>query len=131
MTVFEDRRAGEAEIAERNGLAGRVAEALAAAGFAVHRDADDGLAPLGARVSVDPGNDSRGGVFVQWATDLALVPDARQDVRAVDFASPEFRHFRFVTEHMHATLVAVLGSAGFRAEAAGDDMNPYLVHVTG
>lgn len=58
--MCETMRASEAEIAARNKQAAKVAEALAAAGFVVRRDADQTTELLGAMVSVDPVNDSRG-----------------------------------------------------------------------
>lgn len=44
-------------------------------------------------------------------------------------ASPVFQHFSFVVERMHTTLIAILGSAGFDAGDAEDDMSPYLIRV--
>ncbi|MFJ3575982.1 hypothetical protein [Streptomyces rubiginosohelvolus] len=123
-------RASEAEIAARNEQATRVAEALAAAGFVVRRDADQATELPGARVSVDPANDSRGGVFVQWSVSSSLNNSAAKNALEEGVDSPVFRHFSFIVEHMHATLIAILGSAGFDAGDAEDDMSPYLIRVT-
>ncbi|MFD3536832.1 hypothetical protein [Streptomyces sp. NPDC058664] len=129
--MFEIKKASEAEIAERNDLAGKVAEALAMAGFTVHRDENQASAALGAMVWVDPADDSRGGVFAQWLIDPSLSNAAAESAQRGDIQSSAFRHFSFVTEHMHATLLAILESAGFRAGDADDDMSPYLIRVEG
>ncbi|MFD6423343.1 hypothetical protein [Streptomyces sp. NPDC060198] len=109
-------RASEAEFAERNDLADRVTEALVAAGFPVHRDVNRAPAvEQGTLVFVDPGDDSRGGVFVEWPTDPSLAPDVLGIARTREFSSPALRHFGAVTQQMYATLVAILGSSDPRA----------------
>lgn len=128
--MFGIKKATAAEIAERNDRAGKVAEALTAAGFAVHQDVNV-PAVLGALVSVDPADDARGGVFVQWLIGPSLSRPAAESAQKGETQSPLFRHFGFVTEHMHATLIAILGSAGFQAVDADDDMNPFLIRVDG
>ncbi|MZG04322.1 hypothetical protein HLK56_32765 [Streptomyces sp. G9] len=127
--MFENMRASEAQIAERNERAVRVAEALASAGFVVQQNMDQETELQGAMVSVDPANDSRGGVFVQWNASSSLNESAAKNALGGGIDSPIFRHFSFVVEQMHATLIAILGSAGFDAVDADDDMNPYLIRV--
>ncbi|MFB8050660.1 hypothetical protein ACFC4F_14820, partial [Streptomyces rubiginosohelvolus] len=127
--MFENMRASEAQIAERNERAVRVAEALASAGFVVQQNMDQETELQGAMVSVDPANDSRGGVFVQWTASSSLNESAAKNALGGGIDSPIFRHFSFVVEQMHATLIAILGSAGFDAVDADDDMNPYLIRV--
>ncbi|MFB7081155.1 hypothetical protein [Streptomyces sp. NPDC056308] len=129
--MFEIKKASEAEIAERNDLAGKVAEALAMAGFTVHQDVNQASAALGALVWVDPADDSRGGVFVQWLINPSLNRAAAESAQKGQIQSSTFRYFSFVTEHMYATLIAILGSAGFQAGDADDDMGPYLIRVEG
>lgn len=129
--MFEIKKASEAEIAERNDLASKVAEALAMAGFTVHQDINQPSAALGALVWVDPTDDSRGGVFVQWLSDPSLSRAAVESVQKGEIQSSAFRHFSFVTEYMYATLIAILGSAGFQAGDANDDMSPFLIRVEG
>ncbi|WP_327372185.1 hypothetical protein [Streptomyces sp. NBC_01217] len=129
--MFEIKKASEAEIAERNDLAGKVAEALAMAGFTVHRDVNQASAALGALVWVDPADDSRGGVFVRWLINPSLNRAAAESAQKGEIQSSAFRYFGFVTEHMYATLIAILGSAGFQAGDADDDMSPYLIRVEG
>ncbi|WP_229826020.1 hypothetical protein [Streptomyces sindenensis] len=127
--MFETMRASEAEIAERNERAAKVAEALASAGFVVQRNVDQETELQGAMVSVDPASDSRGGVFVQWNASSSLNESAAKNALEGGIDSPIFRHFSFVVERMRATLIAILGSAGFDAVDADDDMNPYLIRV--
>ncbi len=129
--MFEIKKASEAEIAERNDLAGKVAQALARAGFSVHRDVNQPAAALGALVWADPAEGSEGGVFVQWLIDPSLSRAAAESAQKGEVQAPAFRHFGFVTEHMCATLIAILGSAGFRAGDADDDMSPFLIRVEG
>ncbi|MFE9853936.1 hypothetical protein [Streptomyces sp. NPDC005780] len=128
--MFGIKKASAAEIAERNDRAGKVAEALTNAGFPVHQDVNV-PAVLGALVSVDPADDSEGGVFVRWLIGPPLSRAAAESAQKGEIQSPAFRHFGFVTEHMHATLIAILGSAGFQAVDADDDMNPFLIRVDG
>ncbi|WP_097976211.1 hypothetical protein [Streptomyces sp. gb14] len=127
--MFENMRASEADIAERNERAVKVAEALASAGFVVQQNMDQETELQGAMVLVDPANDSRGGVFVQWNASSSLNENAAKNALEGGIDSPIFRHFSFVVEQMHATLIAILGSAGFDAVDADDDMNPYLIRV--
>ncbi|MFF9922584.1 hypothetical protein ACIQJ8_33040 [Streptomyces globisporus] len=127
--MFENVRASEAEIAERNERAAKVAEALASAGFVVQQNVDQETELQGAMVSADPASDSRGGVFVQWNASSSLNESAAKNALEGGPDSPIFRHFSFVVEQMHATLIAILGSAGFDAVDADDDMNPYLIRV--
>ncbi|OSC75827.1 hypothetical protein B5180_05215 [Streptomyces sp. BF-3] len=127
--MFETMRASEAEIAERNERAAKVAEALASAGFVVQRNVDQETELQGAMVSVDPASDSRGGVFVQWNASSSLNESAAKNALEDGIDSPIFRHFSFVVERMRATLIAILGSAGFDAVDADDEMNPYLIRV--
>lgn len=129
--MSEIKKASETEIAERNDLADRAAEALTMAGFAVHRDVNQPSDVLGALLWVDATDDSRGGVFVQWLIDSSLSQAAVESAQKGEMQSPAFRHFSFVTEHMHATLIALLGSAGFQARDADDDMSPYLIRIAG
>ncbi|WP_406454947.1 hypothetical protein OG782_26265 [Streptomyces sp. NBC_00876] len=129
--MFGIEKASAAEIAERNDLAGRVAEALTMAGFAVHQDINQVSAGLGALVWADPADDSGGGVFVQWLIGPSLSRAAAESAQKGEIQSPAFRHFGFVTEHMYATLIAILGSAGFQAVDADDDMSPFLIRVEG
>ncbi|MFF4247457.1 hypothetical protein ACFYY2_23740 [Streptomyces sp. NPDC001822] len=125
------KKASKAEIAERDDLAGRVAEALAMAGFTVHQDVHQAPAAPGALVWVDPADDSRGGVFVRWLISPSLDRAAAERAQKGEIQSSVFRHFSLVTEHMYATLIAILGSAGFRAGDADDDMSPYLIRIEG
>lgn len=127
--MFESMRESEANIAERSERAAKVVEALASAGFVVQQNVDQETELLGAMVSVDPANDSRGGVFVQWNASSSLNESAAKNALEGGIDSPVFRHFSFVVEQMHATLIAILGSAGFDAVDADDDMNPYLIRV--
>ncbi|KOU24245.1 hypothetical protein ADK52_14195 [Streptomyces sp. WM6372] len=129
--MFEIKKASEVEIAKRDDLAGKVAEALAMAGFTVHQDVNQASATQGALVWVDSADDSRGGVFVQWLINPSLSRAAVESTQKGEIQSPAFRHFGFVTEHMYATLIAILGSAGFQAGDADDDMSPYLIRVEG
>ncbi|MFJ3575958.1 hypothetical protein [Streptomyces rubiginosohelvolus] len=122
-------RASEADIAERNERAVKVAEALASAGFVVQQNLDQETELQGAMVLVDPANDSRGGVFVQWNASSSLNENAAKNALKGGIDSPIFRHFSFVVKQMHATLSAILGSAGFDAVDADEDMNPYLIRV--
>lgn len=75
--------------------------------------------------------DSGGGVFVKWLIDPALSRAAVESAQRGNVGSAAFRHYGFVTKHMHATLLAILGSAGIQAEDADDDMSPYLIRVVG
>ncbi|MEU8629324.1 hypothetical protein [Streptomyces sp. NPDC048669] len=129
--MFEFKKASATEIAERNDLAERAAEALTMAGFTVHRDVNQLSDALGALVWVDPADDSRGGVFVQWSVSSSLNDTAVESALKGEIQAPAFRHFSFVTEHMYATLIAILGSAGFQASDADDDMSPYLIRIAG
>ncbi|MFD7561232.1 hypothetical protein ACFV9E_42985 [Streptomyces sp. NPDC059835] len=101
------------------------------AGFTVHQGVNQASATVGALVWVDPADDSRGGVFVQWLINPSLSRAAVESAQKGEIQSSTFRHFSFVTEHMYATLIAILGSAGFQADAADDDMSPYLIRVEG
>ena len=76
-----------------------------------------------------PADDSRGGVFVQWLISSSLSLAAAESAQKGEIQSSAFRQFSFVTEHMYATLIAILGSAGFQAGDADDDMTPYLIRV--
>ncbi|MFC8694992.1 hypothetical protein [Streptomyces parvus] len=127
--MFENMRASEAEIAERNERAAKVAETLTSAGFVVQQNVDQETELQGAMVSVDPADDSSGGVFVQWNASSSLNESAAKNALEGGNDSPIFRHFGFVVERMNATLIAILGSAGFDAVDADDDMNPYLIRV--
>ncbi|TRV78602.1 hypothetical protein FKN01_12655 [Streptomyces sp. 130] len=129
--MFEVEKVSEAEAAERDGLADRAAESLTLAGFAVHRDVNEPSGARGALVWADPTADSGGGVFVRWLIDPALSRAAVESAQRGDVGSAEFQHYGFVTKHMHATLLAILESAGLRAEDADDDMSPYLIRVVG
>lgn len=129
--MFGIEKASAAEIARRNDLAGKVTQALIAAGFSVHQDVNRPAVALGALVGVDPADDSGGGVFVQWLIDPSLGRAAAESAQKGKIQSQAFRHFSFVTEHMYATLLAILGSAGFQAVDADDDMSPYLIRVEG
>ncbi|MFD6276155.1 hypothetical protein ACFWFI_11395 [Streptomyces sp. NPDC060209] len=129
--MFEIGKASEAELTERNDLARRVAEALAMAGFTVHQDVNQASAAPGALVWVDPADDSRGGVLVQWLIDPSLGRAAAESAQKGEIQTPAFRYFSSVTEQMYATLIAILGSAGFQAGDADDDMSPYLIRVEG
>ncbi|WNI29224.1 hypothetical protein [Streptomyces sp. ITFR-6] len=129
--MFRIIKASEAEIAERTDLAGKVTQALIATGFTVHQDMDQPAVALGALVGVDPADDSGGGVFVQWLIDPSLSRAAAESAQKGEIQSQAFRHFSFVTEHMYATLIAILGSAGFQAVDADDDVSPYLIRVEG
>ncbi|MFI8007059.1 hypothetical protein [Streptomyces sp. NPDC086010] len=129
--MFEIKEASEEEIAERNALSGKVADALATAGFTVHRDVNQASAALGALVWVDPADDSRGGVFVRWLINPSLNHAAAESAQKGETQSSVFRHFSVVTECTYATLIAILGSAGFQAGNAEDDMSPYLIRVEG
>ncbi len=129
--MFGIKKASEAEIAERTDLAGKVAQALTMAGFTVHQDVNQPAAALGALVWADPADGYEGGVFVQWLIDPSLSRAAAESAQKGETQSSAFRHFGFVTKHMHATLIAILGSAGFQAVDADDDMSPYLIRVEG
>ncbi|MET9725991.1 hypothetical protein [Streptomyces zaomyceticus] len=131
VVMFEIKKASEAEIAERGDLADKVADALARAGFAVHRDLNDASGALGAMAWADPADDSGGGVFVRWLIDPALSRAAVQSVQQGDVESAAFKHFSTVTEQMYAALLAILTSAGFQSEDADDDMSPYTIRVKG
>ncbi|MGW0856212.1 hypothetical protein [Streptomyces sp. NPDC002690] len=123
-------RASEALIAERDDLAGSVTEALVTAWFPVHRDVNRAPAVMrGALVPADPGDDFRGGIFVDRLPDPSLAPDALDIVRRGETSSPALRQFAPVTERMYATSIAIPGSAGFRAGDADDDMSPFLIRV--
>ncbi|WP_329198541.1 hypothetical protein [Streptomyces sp. NBC_01435] len=127
--MFEIKKASETEIAERNDLAEKTAEALTKAGFTVHQDVNQASDSLGVLVWVDPADDSRGGVFVQWSTSSSLNDTAAESALKGEIQSSAFRYFSFVTEHMYATLIAILESAGFQAGDANDDMSPYLIRI--
>lgn len=123
-------QASEAEISERNNLAKRAAEALKMIGFnTITQDSDRKPDTGGALVLVDPAADSRGGVFVRWEIHASLSRTVAEKVHNGELQDPVFRHFGFITEHMHTTLIAVLESAGFRAGDAEDDMSPYMIRV--
>ncbi|MEU1367379.1 hypothetical protein ABZ454_14705 [Streptomyces sp. NPDC005803] len=128
--MFGIKAASEAEIAERNDVAGQVAQALTMAGFAVHQDINQPAVARSVLVWADPAEGSEGGVFVEWligpSLSQALADSAQKDEMR---SSAAFRYFSFVTEHMHATLIAILGSAGFQAVDADDDMSPFKIRV--
>lgn len=100
------------------------------AGFTVHQDVNQPC-DAGALVWADPTDDSGGGVFVQWLINPSLGLAAVESAQKGEIPSPAFRHFSFVIEHMYATLIAILESAGFQAGDADDDMSPYLIRVKG
>ncbi|GAA2280603.1 hypothetical protein GCM10010415_56600 [Streptomyces atrovirens] len=123
-------QANEAEIVERNNLAKRVAEALKMAGFnTIAQDSDRRPDTGGALISVDPMTDSRGGVFVRWEVHTSFSRAVAGKLQKGELQDPTFRHFSFITEHMHTTMIAILESAGFRASDAEDDMSPYMIRV--
>ncbi|MDT0402801.1 hypothetical protein [Streptomyces edwardsiae] len=128
--MSNSEKANEAVIGERNELAGRVAEALKAAGFnALAQESDRKSDAGGALVLIDPLADSRGGVFVQWTVHASLHHTVAEKAHNGEIQEPVFQHFSFVTEWMYTTMIAVLESAGFRAVDAEDDMSPYMVRV--
>jgi hypothetical protein len=123
-------QANKAEITERNNLAKRVTEALKMAGFNTITQASDRRPDAGgALVLVDPMTDSRGGVFVRWEIHTSLSRAVAEKVHNGELQDPVFQHFSFITEHMYTTMIAILESAGFRANDAEDDMSPYTIRV--
>ncbi|MFJ2109393.1 MULTISPECIES: hypothetical protein [Streptomyces] len=61
--------------------------------------------------------------------DPSLSRAAAESAQKGEIESSKFQHFVLVTEHMYATLIKILRSAGFQAEDADDDMSPYLIRV--
>ncbi|NEC07004.1 hypothetical protein [Streptomyces sp. SID7909] len=129
--MFEVEKASEVEAAARKDLADKATEALTLAGFTVHRDINNASGARGPLVWVDPTADAGGGIFVRWLIDSALSHAAVESAQHGNVGSAAFQYYGFVTKHMHATLLAILGSAGFQAEDADDDMSPYLIRVVG
>ncbi|MEU1346093.1 hypothetical protein [Streptomyces sp. NPDC005795] len=128
--MFGSKKASEVEIAERDDLADQVARALTMAGFGVHQDINRPAVARSVLVWADPAEGSEGGVFVEWLIGPSLTQALAESAQKDELRpSPAFQYFSFVTERMHATLIAILGSAGFHAVDADDDMSPFLIRV--
>ncbi|MFI1913065.1 hypothetical protein [Nocardia sp. NPDC020380] len=119
----------EAELERRRELAKRVRAELERAGLPT-LEAAGAVGFAGAVVGVDPGDDSLGGVFVDWQADSALRKAAAAAVEESRFDDPAIRHNGIVAEQMGEAISGILRSAGFETEI-DDDLAPSVVHVTG
>ncbi|MGW4244328.1 hypothetical protein [Nocardia sp. NPDC004722] len=116
------------ELARRRLLADRVHAELRRAGLPTH-DAFEGDDRAGAAVGVDPGNDSLGGVFIDWRPDPELTAAV---VAAAWDGDPEFtaaRRSNEIGDAMSTAITAILRTAGLHAEAGANDLDPQTVYV--
>ncbi|WP_405510210.1 hypothetical protein OG323_35540 [Streptomyces cyaneofuscatus] len=123
-------RAHETELRTREQLARRVCDSLETAGFTVHQEGHSQEDPRGVLLSVDPSKGLEGGVFVLWSVAHDFASAAIESAQKEGNKAHTLQHYGFVSSRMHATLISVLKSAGFRVvDVDNDDMDPFLIRV--
>ncbi len=113
----------------REQLARKVCDALEAAGFTVHQEGRNQGDLRGVLLSVDPSEGLEGGVFVWWSVAHDFASAVMESVHQEGDHGCTLQNHGFVNDHMRATLISVLGSAGFQAVDLDDDMDPFLIRV--
>jgi hypothetical protein len=124
-------KVGADELARLETLARRVRSELSAAGLPVPAP---GVAPVltgGAEVLVDDGADTAGGVFARWSASPRLQACTSRAFRLRQLDDPLLRHSAQIKAAMMAAMAAILTSAGFTVQDAGDDYRPYELRVAG
>lgn len=114
-------------LAERNATAERVCRELRMAGLRAFRSEEGEDHPEGAQVTVDPGADAAGGVFVDWKCPLGRAAAASMMVGILQ--APVIQQHGAVARHMQRAITGILEAAGLVAWPSDDDLNPTAVHV--
>ncbi|MBZ6081575.1 hypothetical protein [Streptomyces olivaceus] len=127
MSDYGYPHASEDVLEERNRIADRTYAELRRAGLPAHRWKRDANESPGAEVTVDPGEDSAGGVVVTWTADFG--PALAESLLSGDLQAPVIRQNGAVARHMQEAIIGILKAAGLEATISGDDMNPLAVRV--
>ncbi|MGO1055720.1 hypothetical protein [Crossiella sp. CA198] len=118
------------ELGRREFLAVCVRDELAAAGLpVVPKTLASDLHP-GAEVSVDPGQDSAGGVHVEWTASPRLSHVGRRAVTSGQMDHPVIGHSFRIGEAMAEAMTAVLRSAGYTVQPSRDEYRISGIQVT-
>jgi hypothetical protein len=127
--VFE--KASREVVVERERIAARVRDELAAAGLgATGSSAVFGmLLGQGPEITVDEGDDAAGGVVVRWQCHPVLRQRAMDAFARGTAQDPALAHHAAVQRAMLAAITTVLASAGFEVVDNPDDMDPVTLKV--
>jgi len=102
---------------------------LAAAGLPV---VVPSLAPklaVGADVTIDPIDDTAGGVFIEWHASPRLTDCAVTALRHKRTDDPALRYNGAVQEAMAKAVAVILKAAGFSVQDAEDEYRPFALKV--
>ena len=127
--MFE--KASREVVVERERIAARVRDELAAAGLgATGSNASFGmLLGQGPEVTVDEGDDAAGGVVIRWQCHPVLRQCAMDAFARAAARDPAFVHHAVVQQAMLAAITTVLASVGFEVVENPDDMDPMTLKV--
>lgn len=124
-------KVSSAELADRERLASRVRNELAAAGLPVPGPGLDPVVSAGVDVRVDAGADTAGGVFVRWSASPRLRECTSRALRLRLLDDPVLQHSSHIAAAMMQAITAILASAGYTAENASDEYRPHQLRVAG
>lgn len=122
-------KVGAEVLAERERIAARVRDELAAAGLPVMAPGLNRALSQGVEVNVDPFDDDAGGVSVSWSSSPRLENCVLHAARYTLLDDPVLAHQQVVLEAMLAAITAILTSAGFTVRDSRNDYAPFTVDV--
>ncbi|WP_430789412.1 hypothetical protein [Actinoplanes sp. G11-F43] len=123
------------ELIRRESLAGRVRDALAAAGLPiVAPHMSPLLGTIGAEVKVDVLVNCHAPVLIAWHTDRALTDAFRRSIPSGDDEVPGYEkapphHYTVVVEIMSRTMTEILTAEGFTVRDSTNDFGPSTLEV--
>jgi hypothetical protein len=122
-------KVGAEILAERERIAARARDELAAAGLPVVAPGLDSVLSQGVEVTVDPFDDGHGGVSVAWRSSPRLRSCVLRAVKLNLLDDPAFAHQRVVLEAMLPAITAILTSAGFTVRDSLNDYAPFTLEL--
>jgi hypothetical protein len=117
-------------VVQRESLAARVRDELAAAGLPVTAAGmSPHLRPPGAEVRIDKLAHCHAPVRIDWYTNHTLREAFRLMAMAEQVDTPLFAYYQVVVEAMLRTMMEILTAAGFTVRSSTNDFTPLTLEV--
>ncbi|GGR21195.1 hypothetical protein GCM10010251_41380 [Streptomyces aurantiogriseus] len=129
--VWQYRQADAETLRRWEAWASEARTQLAAAGLPVQAEGLDSAVGAGAVVTVDPGADDAGGVYVGWHPAPVLRVAGMQAALRTDPRDPALRHKGLVDDAMTRAIREILTAGGFTMGESPNDLVGELLYVVG